>query len=70
MVKAFRPLTLPSKRMSWIQIDDPVSGIYYECNARTHVCESSPHEDAPPLKEPPSVTKSGPVWDSKSVSPA
>ena len=52
-------------RMSWIQIDDPVAGIYYECNARTHVCETGPHEDAPPLKEPPSVTKSGPVWGGK-----
>lgn len=52
-------------RMSWIQIDDPVSRVYYECNARTHVCESGPHEDVPPLKEPPSVTKSGPVWDGK-----
>lgn len=49
-------------RMSYIQIDDPVSGLYYECNARTHVCQQGPHEDAPPLKEPPSLTKSGPVW--------
>ncbi|MEG9433871.1 hypothetical protein [Terriglobus sp. ADX1] len=48
-------------QMSWIQIDDPVANLYYECNARTRVCTSGPHEDAPPLKEPPSMTKSGPV---------
>lgn len=52
-------------RMSYIQIDDPVAGIYYECNARTHVCQSSPHEDAPPVQQPPALTKSGPVWGGK-----
>ncbi len=57
--------SIERSRMSWIQIDDPVSGLHYECNPRAHVCESSPHEDAPPLKQTPSVTKSGPVWGGK-----
>lgn len=48
-------------RLSWIQIEDPVAGLYYECNPHSRVCEVSPSQPAPPMPPPPSATKSGPV---------
>jgi hypothetical protein len=51
---------LNASRMSWIQIEDPVAGLYYECNARTHVCDEKTYQPDPTQPSPTQV-KSGPL---------
>jgi hypothetical protein len=46
--------------MSWIQIEDPVAGLYYECNPHSKICEMQTyHPD--PIQAGPSKTVSGPL---------
>ena len=48
-------------RMSWIQIADPVAGLYYECNPRQRVCEMHTFEALPVAKISPAQQTSGPL---------
>ena len=53
--------------MSFIQITDPVKGLYYECSPRTHVCEVH-HWNAPSMRVyDPAGLKSGKLSNGKGV---
>lgn len=55
---------IPS-RMSWIQIEDPVAHVYYECGARRKVCEMKDLPASTDAHYDPSRYKSGPLRSGK-----
>lgn len=47
--------------LSWIQLEDPVAGVYYECNPHRKVCEEHALPPEPAPRVTPSQTTSGPL---------
>ena len=47
--------------LSWIQIEDPVAGVYFECNPHRKVCEEHSLPPQPVTSPAPAQTSSGPL---------
>lgn len=50
--------------MSWIQIEDPPAGVYYQCSPRSKICEMQTYEPDP-LPAAPATVVSGPLKGGK-----
>lgn len=54
-----------ASQMAWIQIEDPVAALYYECNARRHLCEMHDLPRSAARHYDPDRYKSGPLRNGK-----